>query len=108
MEKKYLPLATFFTNIQDDTISLTYSEIENIMGHQLPNTAYLNSSWWKKEKLPFTHYEAWKNAGYKVSTINVGVSITFMKDSLHASSLIIKVTSLFEKPNQLIRNNIYN
>ena len=66
MEKKYIPLAQFFETCTDNTFTLTYDEIQNIMGHELPNAAFLNSSWWKKTKAPSTHYFAWTNSNYQV------------------------------------------
>ena len=49
MEKKYIPLAEFFQNAKQNELTLTYQELENIMGQELPNAAYLNLSWWKNE-----------------------------------------------------------
>ena len=70
MEKKYIPLAQFFETCTQNTFSLTYEEIQNIMGHELPNAAYLNVSWWKKTKAPSTHYFAWTNYNYQVINVH--------------------------------------
>lgn len=77
MEKKYIPLAEFFLNTTQPEIALTFDAIENIMGQELPNAAYLNSSWWKKAKPPLTHYLSWVNAGYNVTDVKLGRSVTF-------------------------------
>ena len=77
MEKKYIPLAQFFETCTDNTFTLTYDEIQNIMGHELPNAAFLNSSWWKKTKAPSTHYFAWTNSNYQVIHVHLGLSVTF-------------------------------
>ena len=77
MEKKYIPLAQFFETCTQSTFTLTYEEIQNIMGHELPNAAYLNVSWWKKTKAPSTHYFAWINHDYYVINVTLGVSVTF-------------------------------
>lgn len=79
MEKKYIPLARFFHTSISDEVKLTYSEIENIMGQQLPNAAYLNISWWKKTKAPFSHFEAWVNEGYFVTSVLIGSEVTFSR-----------------------------
>ena len=50
MEKKYIPLANYFEVALQQEITLSFSELENIMGQALPNAAYLNRSWWKKTK----------------------------------------------------------
>lgn len=77
MEKKYIPLAQFFETSTQNTFTLTYEEIQNIMGHELPNAAYLNLSWWKKMKAPSTHYFAWTNYGYQVVEVTLGSTVTF-------------------------------
>lgn len=79
MEKKYIPLADFFQNTTQPSFTLTYEAIENIMGQQLPNAAYLNSSWWKKAKLHATHHLCWTEADYHVVDVKLGQSITFSK-----------------------------
>ena len=79
MEKKYIPLAEFFHNSTQAEITLTYEAIENIMGQELPNAAYLNLSWWKKTKPPLTHYLSWHNADYNVIDVKLGRSITFSR-----------------------------
>lgn len=82
MEKKYIPLADFFQNTTQPNFTLTYEAIENIMGQQLPNAAYLNSSWWKKAKLHATHHLCWTEADYHVVDVKLGQSITFSKMNL--------------------------
>lgn len=77
MERKYIPLSQFFETCTQNTFTLTYDEIQNIMGHELPNAAYLNLSWWKKTKAPSTHYFAWTNYNYHVTNVNLGISVTF-------------------------------
>lgn len=81
MEKKYIPLASFFAEASQDEITLTYTEIENIVGQLLPNAAYLNSSWWKKTKPPATHFLSWLDSEYTVKEIELGRSVTFTKES---------------------------
>lgn len=79
MEKKYIPLAHFFSKCNETKITFTFDALENIMGQQLPNAAYLNASWWKKTKPPLTHYLSWTDAGFNVLDVKLGRSITFSK-----------------------------
>lgn len=81
-EKKYLSLSRYFMNADNETITLTFEEIENIMGQQLPNAAYLNKSWWKKTKPPAKHFHAWMNAGYFVKEVDNGRRVTFVKSEM--------------------------
>lgn len=76
-ESKYIPLATFFKQSTNKEITLTYEEVEAIIGQVLPNAAYLSSSWWKKTKPPALHYFAWTDHGYAVKSVDLGKSILF-------------------------------
>ncbi|WP_144510648.1 GNAT family N-acetyltransferase [Bacillus sp. FJAT-22090] len=76
-ENKYIPLATFFKQSTNKEITLTFNEIEAIIGQGLPNAAYLSSSWWKKTKPPALHYLAWTDYGYSVKDVELGKSIHF-------------------------------
>lgn len=79
LEKKYIPLAEFFKNCTQSQIKLTFEAIQNIMGQDLPNAAYLNASWWKKTKPPLTHFLAWVDSEYYVVDVKLGHAITFSK-----------------------------
>lgn len=77
LEKKYIPLANYFSSATNSTIKLSFNEIEQIMGQQLPNAAYLNRSWWKKTKAPAKHFHAWTDAGYYVSEVEIDRHVVF-------------------------------
>lgn len=87
MEKKYIPLAEFFLKCNESNITLTFEALENIMGQELPNAAYLNASWWKKTKPPLTHYLSWTEASYNVLDVKLGHSITFSKVQLNGETI---------------------
>lgn len=77
LEKKYIPLANYFSSATNAKIKLSFNEIEQIMGQQLPNAAYLNRSWWKKTKAPAKHFHAWMDAGYFVSEVETNRHVVF-------------------------------
>ncbi|CEG24032.1 putative acetyltransferase [Planococcus massiliensis] len=79
LEKKYIPLSDYFSSASNPVITLTFTEIEQIMGQQLPNAAYLNRSWWKKTKPPAKHFHAWMDAGYYVSQVETNRFVRFEK-----------------------------
>ncbi len=81
LDTKYIPLALFFAKAEHKEITLTYTAIENIVGQQLPNAAYLNSSWWKKTKPPASHFLAWIDSDYIIKDVHIGTSVTFIKKS---------------------------
>ncbi|KYG58678.1 GNAT family N-acetyltransferase [Planococcus maritimus] len=79
LEKKYRSLAAYFSESTNQTITLTFEEIEKIMGYSLPSSAYLNYSWWKKTKSPARHYQAWTAAGYFVKYVQPNHYVVFEK-----------------------------
>ncbi|WP_236610281.1 GNAT family N-acetyltransferase [Planococcus halocryophilus] len=79
IEKKYIPLANYFSATTNPTITLQFTEIEKIMGQSLPNVAYLSYSWWKKTKAPAKHYLAWTAAGYAVKHVEPKRYVVFVR-----------------------------
>ncbi|WP_264989220.1 GNAT family N-acetyltransferase [Lysinibacillus piscis] len=79
MDKKYIPLASYFEVATQPEITLSFEELENIIGQTLPNAAYLNRSWWKKTKPPLSHFLAWTQAGYAVIDVTLSTSVTFAR-----------------------------
>ncbi len=79
LEKKYIPLSHYFQAATNATIRLNFSEIEQIMGQNLPNAAYLNKSWWKKSKPPAKHFHAWTDSGYRVTEVEPDRYVVFEK-----------------------------
>ena len=86
MEKKYIPLASFFKITTHNEITLSFSALENIIGQSLPNAAYLNTSWWKKTKPPLSHFLSWTDAGFYVVDVKLGTSVTFLRNQTRSST----------------------
>ncbi len=84
-ESKYIPLADYFKICSQNEVTLTYGQIETIIGHTLPNAAYLSSSWWKKTKPPALHYFAWADNGFSVKDVKLGKTVTFQVSTLEES-----------------------
>ena len=82
LEKKYIPLANYFSTSTNPTITLHFTEIEKIMGQNLPHSAYLNQSWWKKMKAPAKHFHAWTDAGYAVKQFEPNRYVSFERMDL--------------------------
>jgi hypothetical protein len=71
----YDPLRRWLQSLQQTTIQLTFSEIEEILGRPLPRSAYKFNAWWGNEsslKAGHGHAKAWTSAGFKT----VGVSLS--------------------------------
>lgn len=77
--RKYDPLMLFLDKSGQDEIILSYQEIENIIGDNLPLTAYNRKEWWNNNDSSHTQSSAWSDVGYKTSKIRLGESVSFIK-----------------------------
>ena len=75
---KYYKLEEYLRNSQKQVEVLSYDEIEEILGFELPPSAHKYRAWWANDR-SHTHANAWLNAGWKVSSVDLGKSITFRK-----------------------------
>ena len=73
---KYDPLRDLLLqvplNISEKT--LTFLEIESILGFKLPGSAYHHRPWWANPSSTYDHpyAQAWLGAGWKVGSVNQG------------------------------------
>jgi hypothetical protein len=68
--KKYHPLGAYLIKQSEVAISLTFQEIEKILGFALPYSAYCHRAWWANS---LSHPQAcsWLNVGWRVSHVKV-------------------------------------
>ena len=67
--KKYRPLTDYLLKVNSNEITLTYSDIENIIGEKLPNSAYKYNAWWVNYDETHSHSAGWTNAGFEVANV---------------------------------------
>lgn len=80
---KFLNLAKYFRQCSKEKITLTFEQIEMILGLELPKSAYKHRAYWSKSK---THVfpNSWLNAGYKLNSINLKEkNCSFLKENLN-------------------------
>lgn len=77
--KKYDPLMIMLDKCGKESITLSYEEIEIIIGDKLPNTAYKKKEWWSNNDISHSQSSAWSDVGYRTTNIVLGESITFIK-----------------------------
>lgn len=65
---KYLSLQQFFYSSDKNCVTLTFSEIEGVLGFSLPKSAYTYGAWWANGG--HSHSLAWLGAGYKVEWVD--------------------------------------
>lgn len=68
---KYAPLHQHLANSKSGVLSLTFSEIEKIIGAKLPPSAFKYREWWANDFIGrHTQAHAWGYAGYKVAHVD--------------------------------------
>ena len=76
-QKKYRPLFNYLSQQTDDVVTLTFAEIEDILGFALPVSFQRYASFWaNNDNGQHHHCRAWLDAGYK--TVNVQKNIIDM------------------------------
>ncbi len=75
---KYQPLFEYFQK-SDRTITLTFTEIETLIGDTLPDSARTQKRWWGNRHKG-AQASAWMNAGYVMAEVDLeSKSVTFRK-----------------------------
>lgn len=74
---KYDTLEQYLKNSQKNIEILNYDEIKKILGFKLPPSAYDHRPWWANGG--HSQANSWINAGWQVSSVSLGKSITFRK-----------------------------
>lgn len=76
---KYSPLSEYLKNINDESVTLTYVQIEKILGSSLPKSAYQYQAWWANNSKNHYHASTWIDSGFKVDAIRFGEFIVFKR-----------------------------
>ena len=76
--RKYDPLFRYLNANKNAQVTLNYSEIENILSANLPNSAYKYKEWWDNNS--HVQSKSWRDAGYKVDTVFLGDKVIFVKE----------------------------
>lgn len=79
---KYAPLGEYLQSIHgnQDQIRLSFEEIEEIIGDELPPSAYQHRTWWANDTVGHVQSKHWLNAGWKAGYRNMtSHEVTFSK-----------------------------
>lgn len=75
---KYIELLNHFSSQQLKFIRLTFDEIENIIGFNLPKSGYRYKAYWYPSKT-HTICKAWTDNNYKMIHVSLGEYIEFKR-----------------------------
>ena len=71
---KYGPLKQFLESLSpsESDRTLSFGEVERILGARLPPSAYTHRAWWSNQSSPagHPHAQAWLAAGWKVDSVS--------------------------------------
>ena len=60
---KYTPLKLHLQSQLTGEVTMSFDEVEAVLGFRLPNSAYRHRPWWANESKGHVHAQAWLDAG---------------------------------------------
>ncbi len=69
--RKYLPLTQFLSGQTVGKITLTFAELEKILGSELPPSARHHRPWWANSRHRHVQSSGWLGAGWQVSEVDL-------------------------------------
>lgn len=78
---KYYPLHKYLQESQQNIVTLTIADIDNILDGRLPVTARSNRPWWSNRRTGSAQAAAWLRAGYIVDELDLSnETVIFRKE----------------------------
>ncbi len=77
---KYAPLTRFLREQEQPHITLRFSELEEVLGFSLPESAYKYASWWANSAKQQSQVKGWLDAGWETRDVDLrGRKVTFVR-----------------------------
>ena len=78
---KYDPLQTYLAQCEGSQRTLSFAEIERIIGAALPRSAREYREWWanQSDTRNRPQAKAWQSAGWEVRSVQLGQRIEFVR-----------------------------
>ena len=68
---KYHSLYEYLRDHAQDEVTLTFNQIEKLIGSALPEGAKIDRGWWGNRKAGSAHAKSWRTAGYSVKALDL-------------------------------------
>ena len=68
---KYAPLAAHLREVGQETVPMTFADIERIIGTNLPPSAFKHRPWWSNNHANSVITRSWLEAGYKTQNVDM-------------------------------------
>ena len=79
---KYKPLERHLRASKKRSLTLTFSQIEKILGVRLPDSARRHAAWWSNNEGSHVQAQAWMDPGYRTEEVDLSAEkLTFVADS---------------------------
>ena len=79
---KYAPLADYLRGSGQDSVVMTFSDIERIIGAELPQSAFTHRAWWSNNPTNNVMTHAWLEAGYTTANVDMAAhTLVFRKSA---------------------------
>ena len=77
---KYAPLAAHLRESGQDTVPMTFDDIAQIIGAELPSSAFTHRAWWSNNPTNNVMTHAWLEAGYTTAEVDMAArTLVFRK-----------------------------
>jgi hypothetical protein len=78
---KYDPLRNFLKSRPSNEAPMSFPEVEEVLGFELPPSARQHPAWWSNNVGTHVNARAWREAGWKTSRVDVERErVTFVRD----------------------------
>jgi len=74
---KYKKIGEYLSGLSDNRVTLTFEDVEEILGFSLPSSANNHRPWWANGGHP--HSRAWTDHGWLVDVVSLGKWVRFRK-----------------------------
>ncbi len=82
MSNKYAPLTRFLRQQEASRITLSFQELEEVLGFSLPASAWKYPAWWANSSGGQSQVKSWREAGWETRDVDLrGRRVTFVRVS---------------------------
>ena len=77
---KYAPLADHLRSSGQESVLMTFADIERVIDAKLPRSAFTHRAWWSNNPSNSVITHSWLKAGYKTENVDMaGKKLVFVK-----------------------------
>jgi hypothetical protein len=85
----YDPLREYLLFSGKMAVTMTFAEIERVLGRPLPVSARKRSAWWSNNSQGHVQADAWLNASYKASDLDLALGqVSFILDLPYSGGMM--------------------